>query len=158
LNIGLIKREHCGNIGWPGAAGSRTARSSAHALARPYRAIPVAAARFRDVLSQGSSRAESRRERFSKMQEDRARAVSVTEETAGGSRSNREPRNTLIRTYLRAVWMGRGKGSGTGAALVKDCTTQPFCLMWNSSYGSDRPPRSIEWFERALDCVALPGG
>ena len=48
------------------------------------------------------------------MQEDRARAVSVTEETAGGNRFNREPRNTLIWTYLRAVWMGRGQGKGSG--------------------------------------------
>ena len=101
---------------------------------------------------------QSRRERFSKIAQNRARVASVRGKLARRNRPDRKPRNDPIRTYLRAVWVGQVKAPGTGAALVKDCTTQPFCLMWNSSYESDRPPRSIEWIERALDRVAPPGG
>jgi len=48
---------------------------------------------------------------------------------------------------------------GARAAVVKDCTTGPFCLIWNYGIRSDRPPRSIDGLNGPnLDRVALPGG
>ena len=49
---------------------------------------------------------------------------------------------------------------GARTTFVKDCTTGPFCLIWNFGIRSDRPPRSIDGLNGPLylDRVALPGG